>query len=95
MGLPPGTYKDRHKAAPAKEPVQLVFEDFEGPVFEWRTDRVHGSAQNAAFTDEWRYQGTRAGFFDFNVSSDWRVDRYTRMRNTLHVGCLLYTSRCV
>lgn len=86
MGLPPGTYKDRHKAAPAKEPVQLVFEDFEGPVFEWRTDRVHGSAQNAAFTDEWRYQGTRAGFFDFNVSSDWRVDRYTRMRNTLHVG---------
>ena len=79
IGCPPGSFRRAERVPARRMAARRVFDDFEGGA-DWEVDRVYGSMQALERVTYPRHSGTCSLAMEFNVTSDWRVDRYYRRR---------------
>ena len=92
IGRSPGSFQQKNRLVTRQKPTRRVFDNFEGDSLDWEIDRVYGSMQTIELVPYPRHSGTRSLAMEFNVTSDWRVDRYERRRADFSIRGMKYLS---
>lgn len=92
VGRPPGSFQKKSALPVHHTVLKQSFDDFEGPLLEWEIDQVYGSMKTLELVSYPRHSGQRSLAMEYNVVSDWRVDRYSRYRKDLSVRGMKYFS---